>query len=142
MANLHLGYQPTQSMQAPLLTSQLPQQTTTPSSLTTTSLIPDQLLQAASTAQSIDHPGHGTATFPAPLMATSTGSLPSIIPNVNADPLVHASASQVDPSITIEATPLPLQSDITQGATPAPLTESTSAAELPDTSSSGSVSLT
>ena len=129
-------------MHAPLLTSQLPQQSTTPASITPTTLNPDHALQAASTVQSIDHPGHGTASFPAPLMATSTGSSPALIPKVDADPIVLVSSTAEDASNTIVATPVQLQTDITQGAIPAPITDSTSARELSESQNSGNISLT
>lgn len=145
LANLHLGYPPTQSMQAPLLTSQLPDQTTAPSNSTGASLIPEQLLQAVSTVQSIDHPGHGTPSFPAPLMATSSDPTPVIIPKLN--PLSGA-VPPGSSSNTITATPVPLQTDITQGATPASLTELASVSLAPTSTvvegapSDGSISLT
>eukprot|EP00795_Rhopilema_esculentum_P013648 gene13648-4547_t len=138
LANLHLGYQPTQSMQAPLLTSQLPGQSMAPSSSTSTTLIPQQMLQAVSSVQSIDHPGYGTPSFPAPLMATSTDSTPVIIPKLD------AAASLTNDSNTITATPVPLKSDITEGATLALVTESSSGSQANSetTAENSSVTLT
>ena len=128
-------------MQAPLLTSQLPGQSMAPSLSTSTTLIPEQILQAVSTVQSIDHPGHGTPSFPAPLMATSTDSTPIIIPKLAGQ---DAATSSTNDSNTITATPVPLKSDITEGATPALVTEfsSGSQANSETTAENSSVTLT
>lgn len=137
LANLHLGYQPTQSMQAPLLTSQLPGQSTAPSNSSGTALISEKFQQAVSTVQSIDHPGHGTPSFPAPLMATSTGPTPVIIPKLNAADTAELKASSTTTN-TIVAKPVQLQTDITEGATPASLAEpATASFELTSVAADG-----
>eukprot|EP00112_Aurelia_sp_Birch-Aquarium-sp1_P026990 Seg994.9 transcript_id=Seg994.9/GoldUCD/mRNA.D3Y31 product="Golgi reassembly-stacking protein 2" protein_id=Seg994.9/GoldUCD/D3Y31 len=140
LANLHLGYQPTPSMQAPLLTSQLPTQAAAPSATTGASLIPDTLLQAVSTVQSIDHPGHGTPSFPAPLMATSAGTSPAILSKLDAsDAAAVLPTSSEGSGTTILATPVPLQTNITEGAT---LTSLTEPGRAPTPDSNADVSLT
>lgn len=111
LANLHLGYQPTPSMQAPLITSKLPDA----SAASTASLLPNALVSAAlPTQQTLDHPGHGIASFPAPLMATSTSSQSAT---------VLPTSSEGGSTTTILANPVPLLTDITQGATPTLLSE-------------------
>eukprot|EP00794_Sanderia_malayensis_P017434 gene17434-19178_t len=129
LANLHLGYQPTASMQAPLLTSKLPG--TLPSSASpisnTTSLLPAEAMipTPATTQQSLDHPGHGTPTFPAPLMATSHAPITAaVLPDNNSAAILPTSSSSSEGSNTIiVANPIPLVADITDGAVPTALSE-------------------
>jgi len=137
LANLHLGYQPTASMQAPLLTAKLPG-----SSASTADDVPGSSIPAApTTQQSLDHPGHGTPTFPAPLMATSISSAAPLMPANAASNAAVLPTSSEENNTTIVANPVPLLADITKGAIPTLLSDTNQ--PIPDSNTAISeVSLT
>ncbi len=110
-------------MQAPLLTSKLPGTTPASSAATIDTSIPESLIPAAATTQqSLDHPGHGTPTFAAPLMATSSATTSAVLPVQNTTDAGIIPSSDGS-NTTITANPVPLVTNITEGATPTILSE-------------------